>query len=218
MTSITGVRCTKSFYKEITMPIPRATRWLAQLLSFAGVIALSGCGEVSLKWSEEIQLEDGQVVVAERTAQGKKYSELGGPKSWNQTEMSVVITKAPNGIKPPPEWHAAYVPALLDYQPSSNSWSIVATFYFCETWYELGRPVPPYIEYQSTNGSPWKRVPLEERFIDRQTNLLTGPSSDGEPSLVTIVDKELRQRSAAPKYKNILRKWGREQDNFCDIN
>lgn len=218
MTLETNPYCKEGFYQGTVAPIHRVAQWVARLLTFAGAMVLAGCGEVNLQWSEEVRLEGGQIVLAERTARGKKYSELGGPKGWNQTEMSVVITKAPNGIKLPPEWRAAYVPALLDYQPSSSSWSIVATFYYCETWYELGRPMPPYIEYQSINGSPWKRVPLEERFIDRKTNLLTGPRSDGEPSLVTIADKELRQRSAAPKYKHILRKWGPAERNFCDTN
>lgn len=210
-----GVRYTTGLSGAATVLISRI-RWLMQSLVLVSAMALVGCGEVSLKWSEEVRLEDGQMVVAERTAQGKKYSELGGPEGWNQTEMSVAITQTPHNVKPPPEWRDVYVPVLLDYQPSENTWTMLATFYFCETWYELGKPVPPYIEYQSINGSAWQRVPLEERLIDRKTNLLTGPSSDGEPGLVTITDKEFRQRSAAPKYRRILRKWGSEEDNFCD--
>ena len=107
---------------------------------------------------------------------------------------------------------------LLDYESSTHSWSLVATFYYCETWYQLGRPVPPYIQYRSTNGSAWTHVPLEERFVERRTNLLTGPSSDGEPELVTVADKERRERSAVQRFQRILRKWGREEDNFCDLS
>jgi hypothetical protein len=131
--------------------------------------------------------------------------------------MSVSITQTLGEIKPPPEWRDVYVPVLLDYDASSKSWSMLASFYYCETWYALGRPIPPYIEYQSNDGSPWKRVSLEERFIGRDTNLLTGPRTDGEPKLVTIADKEFRQRSAARKYQRILRKWGREEQNHCDL-
>lgn len=169
MTSITAVRCIESFYKEIAMPTPRLTQWLARLLAFASATALAGCGEVSLKWSEEIGLGNGQVVMATRTAKAKQYSELGGPESWGQPEMSVVISKVADDIAPLHGWRDAYFPVLLDYQPSTSSWLMVATFNSCETWYELGRPVPPYIEYQSTKGSPWKVVPLEEIFIDRKT-------------------------------------------------
>lgn len=200
------------------MPIYRTTSRLVCGLVVASTIVLAGCDKANLQWSEEVRLLDGQMVMAERTAQGRTYSELGGTGGWRHpVKMSVSITKEPDGIEPPPEWRDAYVPVLLDYDISSKSWSMVATFYYCETWYALGRPIPPYIEYQSTRGSPWKRVPLEERFVGRETNLLTGPRTDGEPDLVTIADKEFRQRSAGWKYQRILRKWGREERNYCDL-
>lgn len=159
------------------------------------------------------------MIVVQRTAQGKTYSELGGTGGWRDpVEMSVSISPTSDEIRPPPVWRDAYVPVLLDFDASSKSWSMLATFYYCETWYALGKPIPPYIEYQSIHGSLWKRVPLEERFIGRETNLLTGPRTDGEPDLVTIASKEFRQRSAARRFQRILRKWGREESNFCDLS
>jgi hypothetical protein len=171
---------------------------------------------VNLEWSEEVRLDDGRMLLVERTAQGKQFAELGGPKGWDQTEMSLSVVQAPDGVKAPPQWRDAYVPVLLDYQPQSESWSVLATFYYCEAWYELGRPIPPYIQYRSTKGSAWARVPLEERFIDRSTNLLTGPSSEGEPERVTLADKARRERSAVQRFQRILRKWGQVEENNCD--
>lgn len=216
--SITNVCCTKGSSRWFLISNSRMASWLVYGLAIAGAIVLPGCDKASLQWSEEVRLQDGQMVMAERTAQGRTYSELGGTEGWRDpVEMSVSVTQAPGNIKPPPEWHDAYVPVLLDYDASSKSWLMLATFYYCETWYALGRPVPPYIEYQSTHGSPWRRVSLEERFIDRETNLLTGPRTDGEPDLVTIADKEFRQRSAGWRFQRILRKWGREEGNYCDL-
>ena len=188
------------------------------MLALATALMLVGCDQANVRWSEEVRLGDGQMIVVRRTAQGKTYSELGGTGGWRDpVQMSVSIAPTPAGIKPPPEWRENYVPALLDYDPNRKAWSIVATFYYCETWHAMGRPIPPYIEYQSTSGGPWQRVPLEERLLDRETNLLTGPSTDGEPSLVTIESKDLNQRSAGPMYRRILRTWGREEDNNCDL-
>lgn len=209
----------KNLYGKLSVLTPRITLWLARGLIFAWGMALAGCDNVSLQWSEQARLQDGQMVVVQRTAQGKTYSELGGPGGWRgPVEMSVSVTETPGNVKLPPVWHDAYVPVLLDYDASSKSWSMLASFYYCETWYGLGRPIPPYIEYQSIHGSPWKRVPLEERFIDRETNLLTGPRTDGEPSLMMIADKEFRQRSSERTFQRIQRKWGREEGNFCDLN
>jgi hypothetical protein len=159
------------------------------------------------------------MIRVERTAQGRTFSELGGMGGWKDpVNMSVSITRAPDGIKPPPEWRDGYVAMLLDYDAPAKSWSMVATYYYCETWYALGRPIPPYIEYQSVQGSPWKRVPLEERLIGREANLLTGPRTDGEPDLVTIADKEFRERSSGRMYQLVLRKWGRAEANVCDLS
>lgn len=188
----------------------RARWWLT-----AGALLLAACGKVDLEWSEQIRLADGRVLVAERTAKGKAFKELGGPGGMKQAEMSLAVVQAPPGLAPPPPWRAAYVPVLLDYQPSTGTWSLLATFYYCEDWDALGRPPLPYLQYQSVRGSAWKVVPLEARFLDRTTNLLTGPDTDGEPDLVTLPDKELRQRSAAVRYQRILRRWGYAEDNYC---
>jgi len=216
MRSTGKVSCPEQSAKAIAFQASESSKFMALTLTLISTVSLAACDKVNVKWREEVQLEDGVVVIAERTAKGKKYSELGGPGGWKQGEMTVVITKAPNNIKPPPEWREVYVPVLLDYQPFSNSWSMVATFFFCETWYELGRPIPPYIEYQSINGAPWRRVSLEERLIGRKTNILIEPDLDGEPGLVKIGEKERRQRRVGPKYKKILREWGSKEYNFCD--
>ena len=198
------------------MRTDHATCWL-RICALASALMLVGCDQASVRWSEEVRLKDGQMIVVKRTAQGKTYSELGGTGGWRDpVQMSVSIAPTPGGIKPPPEWRDNYVPALLDYDPHSKAWSIVATFYYCSTWHAMGRPIPPYIEYQSTSGGSWQRVPLEERLLDRETNLLTGPSTNGEPSLLKIEAKELIQRSAGRKYRRILRTWGREENNNCD--
>ena len=195
------------------------TRMTAFSLALAAMLTFVGCDRASVKWSEEIRLADGQVIVAARTAQGKTYSELGGTGGWRDpVEMSIWISKSPDGFTLPPEWRDNYVPVLLDNNTETKTWSIVATFYYCETWYALDRPIPPYIEYQSVDGTAWRRVPLEERLIGRETNLLTGPSTKGEPSLVTIELKEQSQRSAGRKYRQILRTWGYEEGNNCAPN
>ncbi|CAN7326477.1 hypothetical protein LJR143_001628 [Pseudoxanthomonas sp. LjRoot143] len=162
-------------------------------------------------------MSDGLRVLVERTADGEKYSELGGPKAWKQSAMTVEVLDISGGVAPlPPKWVGKDVPMILDYEQESGAWSLITTFSFCESWYEAGRPRPPYLEYQSKNGGHWTPVALEERFLEKKANLLTGPRADGEPRLVTDSDKELRRRSAAPKFQRVLRTWGKEQENYCD--
>ncbi len=180
-------------------------RW--PLAIAVSMILLVGCGKVNLKWSEEVRLETGQVIVVQRTALGKKQGEIGGPGGWEPTEMTVDIPAPAAGINPPPKWRSIYVPILLDYEESKDTWTVVSTFVYCTAWYDLGRPPLPYVEYQSQKGAAWVIVPLEERLIGRKTNMLTGPRSGGEPDLVKLEDKETRNKSAAEDYRRILGQW-----------
>lgn len=112
------------------MRTSQAVYWFMCFLVFAGALTLVGCDRASVKWSEEVRLADGRMIVVARTAQGRTYSELGGTGGWRDpVEMSIAITKAPGDIKLPPEWRDTYVPVLLDYDESDKSWSIVTTFY-----------------------------------------------------------------------------------------
>ena len=177
-------------------------------------IMLARCGDVNIDWQEEVRMADGEMLLVYRTAKGEKQRELGGPGGWKETEMSLEVLKLPDNWKLPPIWRKEYVPILLDYQPQEHIWSIVATFYYCTGWERLGRPDLPYIEYQSKNGGLWQVIPLEERLIGRKTNLLSGPSSKGEPKLVTAEERDRRNRRAAKEFRWIVSKWS----NSCSPN
>jgi hypothetical protein len=167
---------------------------------------LTACGQIDLKWSEEVQLEDGQVIVVKRTAQGKQLGELGGPGGWEQKAMSVEFSPSATG-KNPPVWNTAYVPILIDHQTPEETWSIVATFYTCQGWHDLGRPALPYVEYQSNQGGPWEIAPLEPRLIGRPTNMLANVSSKRQPSFISLQEKKKRDDNAGDKYQKIIAVW-----------
>lgn len=178
-------------------------------------LASASCGKSTISWTEEVQLGNKKIILVERALKGQGNAEIGGPSYWRHMEMSISFKKDDNTVPLPPEWHAKYVPVLLDHKQESNAWVLVATPDTCETWYELGRPIPPYIQYESVNGAPWRQVGLEDALIGRKTNLLTGPSTKGEPVLLTLPAKEDPWRRAGPKYQTILRKWGVEEYNNC---
>lgn len=189
---------------------------LACLLVGVCAVFLSGCNsQTKVTWSEKVLLSNDLVVTSQRSAEGKTYSELGGPKSWDIKENSLEIANVPGGIPVPPTWRGEYMPVLLDYQAAKNTWSIVTAFNSCEAWHALGKPIPPYVEYQSASGSGWKEVPVEERLVGREANLLAGPKVTGESGVVSVSEKMLRKRAAAPVYRSVLRVWGAREDNFC---
>ena len=183
-------------------------------LPFAIALLLGGCGHASVRWSEEVQLTSGERIFTERTARGNTFSQLGGSSGWGRdVEMTVAISNTATDIKTPPEWRSPYAPVLLDYESDSGAWVIIATFNYCEGWHELGRPMPPYIQFRSINGGAWEALPVQPQYLHRQTNLLAKPKTRGEPNLVTSEQKELRQRRAGERFQRILSHWG--QVNPC---
>lgn len=189
---------------EIKPRLFKRATWIVLLI--ASSVLLSSCGRVNLEWKEEVELNNGQILIVKRTAKGDSNYEIGGGGGWVQSAMSVELASTIPQVAFP-RWYTVYVPMLLDYQEETKTWSMVATFYYCDVWYRWGRPPLPYIEYQSQNGGAWKVVPLEQRLIGRRSNLLTGPRSGGEPDLIPLKDLKQRNKSAAPKYKTILGKW-----------
>ena len=132
-------------------------------------LLLSAC-DPHLKWNEQVELQSGEVIVIKRTA---KFSENwiagGGGGSFNKG-MTIEFVK-PNKPDNPTTWSALYVPMVLDRDPETKEWFILATFFHCDSWYDLGRPKLPYTEYHFRNGK-WVQLPLNEKWIRREANVL----------------------------------------------
>lgn len=121
--------------------------------------------------------------------------------------MTLRIPAASAGIPMPPEWRSQYIPMLLDYDPSTATWSVVATFAYCQAWEGLGRPTSPYLEFQSKAGGDWHRVELEPSRLGQSANLLVSVRATGEPGLVREQEKQVRLRRAAERYRKIVERW-----------
>lgn len=192
------------FVQQGTVPF---ARFVVACVLMLALTLTTACSRVNLEWSEEVRLADGSTLIVDRTAQGEKKYEIGGPGGWDQAQMTLRINPKENGVRPPPVWRDAFVPLLLDYDHFTQTWSLVSSFYFCSTWYELGKPELPYIEFQSTGDGTWIRVPLESRLIGRDSNLLTGPNAKGEHARVTLKEKEARERNTSQRLKKIIPQW-----------
>lgn len=179
----------------------------AKLTMFCILIAmLTGCGRVSLEWKEEVRLSDGRLITIERTAKGHIQRELGGPTGWKSSEETLRFSGT-SSAKAPPTWRSNLVPIVLDYEEATSTWVVVATYVYCETWYEMGRPQSPYIEYASTNGGDWRAVPLDYGRVGQQANLLASVRYTGEPPLVREAEKTERRKRDSDKLKAITRNW-----------
>jgi hypothetical protein len=182
-----------------------AVRGLRLLTLLLATAIASACGNVDVSWKEEVKLADGRIIVVVRTAEGKALGEIGGPGGWRATRMTLEIDH-PKVPQQPPRWSERWVPMLLDYDKGTGEWFLVATFYTCIDWYDLGRPRLPYLQYRAREGR-WEEVPLDPKLYGRPANMLTGVNARGEPGLVDIDAKERRKRNAAEEFRRIVDVW-----------
>ena len=185
--------------------------WLA---SIAAVLTtfLVACGNSHMEWNEQVRLQSGEVIVIARTAKFSENSVAGGGGGSFNKGMTLQIVQPTKPDNPGP-WDARFVPIILDRDPLTNEWFIVATFFHCDSWYELGRPKLPYTEYRFRNDR-WLQQPLTETWIGRETNVLPSDLSDkaaiaeSKPALTVERKQGILSNPAMPrKYKAVVDNW-----------
>lgn len=162
---------TKALSRQVVQP-PRAVGKALRTgaCSLAAIVALAGCGDARMRWKEQVKLDSGEVVVVARSARFSENWIPGGGGGSLVKGMSVQLEQ-PKGYGALAPWHESYVPIVMDRDPESGEWFIVATFYHCDAWYEWGRPRLPYAEFRLRGGA-WVRQPLSDKWIGRRTNLM----------------------------------------------
>jgi hypothetical protein len=168
-------------------------------------LLVSACNKID--WKEEVKLQSGEIIVVERTAKAKSFGELGGPGGWENMGMTVQIIRPIKSDNPPP-WDYKFVPLIFDRDPETKEWFMVATFYTCASWLELGQPKLPYTEFRVKNDGQWHQQALNPDLIGREGNMLTRINSNGEADH-TVASKEKINRNPAIslEYKKVIDRW-----------
>ncbi len=193
------------------MKIARATAAKVQalrvILLCTLVLTMLGCSRMSESWKEEVRLSDGRLIVVKRTAKGTITRDIAmRATGWKPKETTLRIAQL-DGAARPPVWRSFLIPVVMDYDPASSTWSVVATYMWCSTWYDMGRPTSPYVQYISVGGEAWRVVPLQPGLVGRRANLLTHIRPTGESGLVREQYKEMHWRTSSDQYKSISTSW-----------
>lgn len=193
------------------MKIAGATTAFAHALSLILlcmlVLTMVSCSRMSESWKEEVRLSDGRLIVVKRTAKGTITRDMAmRATGWIPRETTLRIGQV-DGAAKPPVWRSNLIPVVMEYDPASSTWSVVATYIFCDTWYDMGRPVSPYVQFVSVGGEAWRVVPLQPGLIGKRANLLTHIRPTGESGLVREQYKEMRWRSSSARFKAITSSW-----------
>ncbi len=149
---------------------------MANLVIGAMALVLCACGErgiVTREWSEEVELEDGTILIAKRHVVFRKSSAWGGDSPTIEERVSEVEFSGAAAGNAIPKWSAPLVPILTYSDATNGQWVIVATTRMCGTWLQMGAPPSFYWEYRTSNGK-WVEVPLTRMSLGRATNLAFG--------------------------------------------
>jgi hypothetical protein len=123
---------------------------------------------VELTWNEPVQVANGETVQVQRHVTMFHERQLGGGSSapiYNSSTIDLV------GAAEFPTWNAPMVPIVLDRDPGTGEWIVVAGIDGCSFWARNGRPRPPYWAFR-LRGGEWYRDSVPESFIGRPANLL----------------------------------------------
>jgi hypothetical protein len=134
---------------------------------------ISSCGlrsHADLRWTEPVALQSGGTVQIRRHVELWHHRALGGGFSSAKQFKTSSIEFADGGGKIP-IWDAPMVPIVLDKDPATNEWIVVAGSDGCDMWVRNGRPRPPYWAFRLRNGQ-WYRDAIPESFLGRSANLL----------------------------------------------
>jgi hypothetical protein len=130
---------------------------------------MAGCSSGDEEhWSEEVQLDDGSRIVIERDVKFATSNSMSGD-AFSSTDLGSKLI-FPKDLGAIPAWEGVLVPIVLYHDENSKEWVIVATTSNCSTWYEQGKPKPPYWEFRLKQNS-WESVQLSKVSLDRKTNL-----------------------------------------------
>ena len=171
------------------------------------LLTMASCSRMSETWKEEVRLSDGRLIVVKRTAKGTITRDIAmRATGWKPRETTLRIAPVDGGAKPP-VWRSNLIPVVMDYDPASATWSVVATYMWCSAWYDMGLPASPYVQYVSAGGEAWRVVPLQLGLVGSRANLLTHIRPTGESGLVREQYKEMLWRQSPDQFKSISTSW-----------
>lgn len=177
-------------------------RYLISVILLA-LLPIAGCaGDVTRKWSEDVQLDNATVIVVDRYVKFSESNSLSGDAYSTMVLKSALSFR--NDLAEMPAWSFPLVPLLLYRDEAAKELAIVATSNSCDVWAEWGSPSPPYWEFRLQAGK-WVKTGLSTTSEGRKSNLFF----EYEPSLparrLSIAAKEqaIKGLSLGKKYRSI---------------
>lgn len=187
-----------------------ASRIVMALIFACLAVVTTGCSKPSSKaeliWTEQVRLQDGEFVMIKRHVVMSHTRALGGGFSSAPVYLTSSVEPASDGAGFN-KWNAPLVPIVLEKDPSTHEWLLVATIDGCTIWLRNGLPRPPYWGFRFRDGK-WYRDAIPDWLLMREANLLVDFDVDDESSRLTgeaqsRKDAQATSSEIARQYKKV---------------
>lgn len=146
-----------------------------KLVDWLLIVPAAGLGlwlilhDPDLRWDEEVQLQTGEVIVIQRTAKFSEHGMVGGGGESPSKDMTIEF-KYPTRPDNPSTWRGTHAPMIIDRDPDTHEWFVVASLYSCDDEVDTGQPASPYVAYQYREGK-WLQQSMNPKWKNRYANL-----------------------------------------------
>jgi hypothetical protein len=170
-------------------------------------LALSSCfGRATYRWTEEVLLHDGRMILVERSVRtGEVPVEIGQPPGESDYKLTF---NTPDGKTITWESGKAFRPFILDFYGGETY--LVARGATGPDYEKHGCPKPPYFFFRWT-GSEWRRIEYEQFPKEiRKRNLSASVTGDEDAfaaakrGRLTAEDVTRSHRWLSPYYKEVM--------------
>jgi hypothetical protein len=162
------------------------------------------------RWSEEVVLSDGSLIVVKRAVEVSESNSFAGD-AYNAVEQDATL-KFTGELGDLPVWNAALMAQVLYRDEETEEWVIVANSTSCEVYYERGeprflflegRPQTNYFEFRLRKNG-WAQVPISRASIGRPTNLLMAYNDIGLTRMSASKKRRLLAAESAEQYRSVV--------------
>lgn len=153
------------------------------------LLVIAACGFLGERrsWTEDVQLDDGSVIMIKRHVKFRTSNSWAGDVP--RAEDRRVTLRFTGALSDFPAWDMPLMPMVLYQDASTKEWVIVARTNRCERWLAWGKPFPPYWEYHLAAGQ-WRQRPLSAASKGRSTNLLIDYRREDLPRHISVEYKK----------------------------
>jgi hypothetical protein len=167
----------------------------------------SACSNVDDSWTEQVQLDGGEMLLVKVHLDSNVLTPLGGAsESFTIKAEYQILDQSP----PIPLWSDQRDPVLLMRDPATNEFVLVVTSMDHRVWEAHGGPrSPPYWMFRLRAGA-WVEEPIKDFVFGRPTNLVQFPSLASEVKGVVT----LQQKANWLEHEGLFRSYGRVEKSY----